>query len=193
MTEEQFDELEIMLRPLVNQLANICARAIVGRTDDSADMQRLQLDVLESETIDNAEHFQQYGFSSVPLRGAEAVVVFPGGDHAHPLVVAVDDRQHRPTGLEDGEVIVYNNAGASFLLTKDGDIEVTPAAGRQVFVRTSGGSSVAVATKDDVDSIYDAIAGATIVGNDGGASLKSTAVASMDVDRPYGASTLEAE
>ena len=193
MTEEQFAEIEIMMRPIMNQLANMVARAVVSRTTDGGNMQTLQLSVLETETIDGAERFQQYGLSSVPLAGAEAVVIFPGGDHAHPLVIAVDDRRHRPTGLKDGEVALYNDAAVKILLTEDGDCEITVAAGRKLFVRTDGGSTVAVATKDDVDSIYDAIKAGTPVPNDGGAALQTAALASMNVDRPYGAATLEAE
>jgi len=131
-----------MLRPLVNQLANICARAVIGRADDTADMQRLQISVLESETIDGAEHFQQYGFSSVALTGAEAVVIFPGGDHAHPLVIAVDDRRHRPKGLEGGEVTVYHQSGSSVLLKDDGGIELRPKAGKTIDILEVGAGAL---------------------------------------------------
>lgn len=132
MTEEQAEEFELILRPIVNRIANLVARSVISRTNDAKDMQTLQIGVLESEPIDNAEHFQQYGFSSVPLTGAEAVVIFPGGDHSHPLVVAVDDRRHRPKGLKAGEVTVYHQSGSSILLKDNGSIELRPKAGQTI-------------------------------------------------------------
>ncbi len=159
MTEEQFAEIEIMMRPIMNQLANMVARAVVSGTTDGGNMQTLQLSVLETETIDGAERFQQYGLSSVPLAGAEAVVIFPGGDHAHPLVIAVDDRRHRPTGLKDGEVALYNDAAVKILLTEDGNCTITVAAGKKLFVSTDGGSSAPVATLGDLQTVRDELHG----------------------------------
>ncbi len=193
MTPEQAAEIEIILRPIVNRLANMVARGLVSRTGDGGDLQTLQIGVLDSQTIDGAERFQQYGVSSVPLTGAEAVVIFPGGDAAHPLVIAVDDRRHRPKGLKAGEVTIYNNAGASVLLTEDGDIICEPKAGRKLYVKRSGGSTAAVASVDDVDSIYTAITTAATGGADGGAAYKAAMKVLMDIDRPYGVAALESE
>lgn len=155
MTPEQFAEIEILLRPLVTQLANIVARGVVNRTNDGGDLQTMQIGVLNGQPIDDAEHFQQYGFSSVPLTGAEAVVIFPGGDTAHPLIIAVDDRAQRPTGLNAGEVKIYSNSGASILMTEDGDIICEPKAGRKLIVKRAGGSAAAVATLQDLQDVRD--------------------------------------
>lgn len=135
-----------LLRPLANRVANAVARAVVHLVDDDKKLQLLQVGALADETIDGAEHHQPYGLSSVPLDGAEAVVVFPNGDRSHPLVVAVSDRRYRPTGSEPGEVTVYNNTGAKITMTKDGDIEVQPATGRKVLVRSEGGDSEPLVT-----------------------------------------------
>lgn len=105
------DQLRHLMRPIATRVANSVARAVVSLVDDSKMLQLLQLDVLEGETIDGAEHHQPYGLSSIPLAGAEAVVVFPNGDRGHPLVVAVSDRRHRPTGGEPGEVSIYTDEG----------------------------------------------------------------------------------
>lgn len=137
---QTLDQIRHILRPLSTRTANMVARAIVQLVNDGRKLQLLQLGVLEGETVDDAEHFQPYGFSSVPLAGAEAVAVFPNGDRSHPLVVAVSDRRYRPTGGEPGEVTVYNHTGAKVTITKDGDIEATPAPGREVFIRSDGGT-----------------------------------------------------
>lgn len=153
MDRGTLDQLRLLLRPLVARIANIAARGTVKFVKDSAKQQLVQLGVLDGETIDDAEHFQPYGFSSVPLGGGEAVVIFPNGDRSHPLVVAVADRRYRPTGGEPGEVIVYNNTGAKIRLTKDGDVIAEPAPGRDMLVRSPGGTAKELAYKSDVEAV----------------------------------------
>lgn len=171
-------QLDLWLRPLQQRVANLVARGVVKLAGDGTKLQQLQLGVLAGETVDSAEYHQAYGFSSVPLGGAEAVVLFPSGDRAHPLVVAVSDRRHRPTGGEPGEVTVYNNTGARITLTKDGDIEVQPATGRQVFVREEGGTAQRLLTEQDAQILRNALSTAVIaVGTNGAAAV----VTAMDL------------
>jgi phage baseplate assembly protein V len=118
------DAVNRLLAPLRTRIANMVARAVVALVDDAGKLQVLQLGVLADETRDGCERFQEYGFTSVPLPGAEAVVLFVGGRRDHPLVVAVDDRRHRKTGLEPGESALYNHAGAYVLCKADGSVEV---------------------------------------------------------------------
>lgn len=114
-----------MLRPLATRIANTVARAVVDLVDDGSDLQELQLIVLDGEVVSDAERFQDYGFTSVPIEGAEAVVLFPNGDRAHPLVVAVDDRRVRPIDLQASEVALYSQNGQRVLLKADGSVEIT--------------------------------------------------------------------
>lgn len=128
-----------LLRPLRVNIANLAGRATVQLVDDAGKMQRLQIGDIPGGPYDGCEHVQPFGFSSVPLTGADtAVVIFPGGDRAHPLVVAVGDRRYRPTGGEPGTVTVYNHTGAKLVLTPDGDIIATPAPGREVLINDGG-------------------------------------------------------
>jgi phage baseplate assembly protein V len=152
VTRELLRQFERMLSPLRVRVANLIARGTVTGVSDGSTLQTLQLGVLADETVDDGERFQSYGFSSVPLSGAEAVIVFPGGNRDHPLVIAVDDRRHRPTGLEAGEVAVYNSAGARILLTKDGDVVVSAASGRKVMVDDGAGGTEPLITKSQFDA-----------------------------------------
>ena len=101
------------------------ARGVVSLVNDGLKLQGVQLAILDGE-IREAERFQQYGFTSVPLPGAEAVVVFVGGRRDHGLVVAVDDRRYRKKGLLPGEVALYNQGGLSIVLRTTG-IEINAA------------------------------------------------------------------
>lgn len=134
------------------RLSNILARGVVQLAADGGKLQVLQLGVLAGEPVDDCERYQEFGFSSVPLKGAEAVVLFLDGDRSRPMVVAVDDRRYRPTGGEPGEVVVYNHTGATIRITVDGDVEVTPANGRKVRLGSSGASDP-VALKSDLDAL----------------------------------------
>lgn len=112
------------MRALRHLLVNIVSRAVVKLVDDDAKMQLLQIEALKGEVRDRAERFQNYGFTSVPLPGAEAVVIFPGGQREHPLVIAVDDRRYRLKALAAGEVALYTDQGDYVHLKRDGNIEI---------------------------------------------------------------------
>lgn len=96
------------------------SRSVVDLVNDSLQMQGLQLAVLSGEVRDNVERFQEYGFTSVPFGGAEAVMVSVGGNHDHGIVIAVDDRRYRLKGLQGGEAAIYDDQGQKVHLTRNG-------------------------------------------------------------------------
>lgn len=114
-----------LLAPLRAKITGMVARAVVRAVRDSTRLQELELEVFSRERILRAERFQQYGLTSVPHPGAECVVVFAQGNRDHPLVVAVEDRGDRPTGLAAGEVMVYARGGARVHLKADGSLRLT--------------------------------------------------------------------
>jgi phage baseplate assembly protein V len=99
-----------MLRTLSNRISNVAARAVVWLADDSKMLQQVQVS-LQAREVRNAERFQEYGFTSVPLPESEAVLLFPGGMRDHALAICVDDRRHRPTNWLEGEVGLYTHEG----------------------------------------------------------------------------------
>lgn len=101
--------LDRVLRPLRRSLAHIVSRAVVSLVNDAAKMQTLQISLLADEQLDGVEHWQPYGFTAVPLAGAEALVLAVGGHRAHSVVVSCGDRRYRLTGLEGGEVAIYTD------------------------------------------------------------------------------------
>ena len=112
------------LRDLGRRVAGTVARATLAAIDDSTKLQTVQIALLADELADGVERFQDYGLTSVPLPDAEAVVVCVGGLRGHAIVVAVDDRRYRPTGLQPGEVCLYDDQGQRVTI-KRGGIDIT--------------------------------------------------------------------
>lgn len=123
-----------LLRPLALRLRGMVRRAVVELVNDALRLQGLQLTLLAGELADDVERFQEYGFTSVPEPGAEAIVLAVGASRSHLVVVATDDRRYRPTGWGAGEAGLYSKFGQIVRLKADGSIELTPAAGQPVTV-----------------------------------------------------------
>lgn len=96
--------------PLWRRLRLLVSRGVLSLVNDGLKLQEVQVSLLGSEPA-WAERFQQYGYTSHPLPGAEAVVVSVSGARAHLVALSVDDRRHRPKGLTAGEVCLYTDEG----------------------------------------------------------------------------------
>lgn len=110
---------------LSRRVAMANTRGRMALVDDTKKLQQVQVELLADEVKDNVERFQQYGFTSVPLVGAEALCVFLGGGRDHGIVFAIDDRRYRLTGLENGDVALYTDEGAKIVLGRNQQITVT--------------------------------------------------------------------
>ncbi len=75
-------------------------RALVRIVTDSLGRQNLQVQSLADETNDDVERFQNYGFTSVPPVGSEAVVVAVGGRRGGLVAIAVEDKGSRPVAVK---------------------------------------------------------------------------------------------
>lgn len=118
-----------MINPLKRRALLTIGRAVLSAAaDDSKKMQLLQVSLLAGETKDDVERFQNYGFTSVPLEGAEACAVFVGGDRDHGIIIAVDDRRYRLKGLAAGEVALYTDEGDKLVFKRGGKLEITTSA-----------------------------------------------------------------
>ncbi|MFG6462254.1 phage baseplate assembly protein V [Roseateles sp. DXS20W] len=126
--------LQRMLRPLAQRVQLMIGRAVLQLVDDGTKMQSLQVALLADELRGDVERFQNYGFTSHPMPGAEGVAVSVAGSRDHVIVVAVDDRRYRLTGLAEGEVAIYTDEGDHIVIKRGGTIEVLAAT--KVDVRT---------------------------------------------------------
>lgn len=109
-----------MLAPLARGLGNMLARGTVVMAKSTTRMQALQVKLLSGEVKDGVEHFEAYGLTAHPKGGAEHITLFLGGDRSHGVTIMVADRRHRPTGLAEGEVALYDDLGHKVHLTRNG-------------------------------------------------------------------------
>lgn len=89
-----------------------------------------------AELHEDTEVLEQYGVTSVPPDGSTGVLLCPGGDTAHDILIAVGDSRVRLTGLGAGDVALYVGEGPGggegarvILRAETGDIEVQPGPG----------------------------------------------------------------
>lgn len=111
---------------IADRVRNMAARAILRVINDAAKAQAVQIELLDGESQDGVERFQNYGFTSVPHDGAEAVALAMGGLRSHVIVIACEDRRYRLTSMESGEVALYDDRGQIVKLTRSGIEIVSP-------------------------------------------------------------------
>lgn len=116
--------MDKVLEPLARRVRLAIGRGIVKLVNDAAGVQKIQLSLMANETRSKIERFQEYGFTSVPLPGAEAAAIFVGGNRDHGIIIATEDRRYRLQGLEGGEVALYSDEGDSIIFKRGNKIEV---------------------------------------------------------------------
>lgn len=117
-------DVQKLMAPMMRRLRLIADRAVVTMVTDSLQRQGLQLKVLADETADDVERFQNYGHTSVPPVGSEAIVLGIGGARAGLVAIAVEDKSVRPKDLEAGDNCLYHLEGHRIILRKDGLLEL---------------------------------------------------------------------
>lgn len=112
--------LNRVLAPIKRSLKLLVNRGVMSFVSDEHKRQNVQIRLQSDEVIDDAERFQNYGFSSVPTAG-EVIALEVGGKRSHIAVLVVDDKGVRPTGLKAGDVVIYHQEGHRLLLTENGE------------------------------------------------------------------------
>lgn len=101
------------------KVRQMVSRGVVLLVNDALKMQEMQLKIMADDTMDGVERFQNYGYTSVPHAGSEAIALTVNGDKSHTVVIVVDDRRYRLKGLKAGEVAMYDDQGQKIVLKRD--------------------------------------------------------------------------
>ena len=112
LTPGMVAQLQRFIQPLRDRVMGMIARGWVRLVYRGKPMQLqlLQVGLGEGELSDLTEHFQPYGFTSVPLEGMDALVHYLSGDRSAGIVSVVADRTYRPRTMEEGEVAIYHSS-----------------------------------------------------------------------------------
>jgi phage baseplate assembly protein V len=74
---------------------------------------------------DDVQRIQQYGFTSNPKPGAQAITLFFGGNREDGVIICTDDKRYRLRSLQPGEVALYTDEGDSIQLKRNNEIKIT--------------------------------------------------------------------
>lgn len=72
------------------------------------------------EVRSDTPRMTEFGFSSSPPVGSDAVIAYIGGDRSSAVVIATNHKASRQTGLEAGETVIYDQTGLYVKLTASG-------------------------------------------------------------------------
>lgn len=89
-------------------------------------LRRAQVRFDDAETRDETPLLGQYGFSSRPLPGADAILVFVAGNRAKGIVIATNDARYQ-IELAPGELAIHTDEGDFIHMRRGGIIGVKAA------------------------------------------------------------------
>lgn len=117
---------------ILDRIRNLFGRGRITLVDDSGPVQMVQLRMNGIERPSSRYRVPEFGFSSNPPIGSDALAAHIAGDRSAGAVVGTNHQQSRPRGLAPGESILYSEDGKSVYL-KNGSI-VVEAKGQDVVV-----------------------------------------------------------
>lgn len=108
----------------VSMSMDALSRVVVRSIDDDGKVQIATVEDEEpnddeSDTVE-VEIALPYGFSSRAPAGSEALAALVSGDSAQGVATAPVHRDHRPTGLAEGEVVLHYLGDVKLYLGSDG-------------------------------------------------------------------------
>jgi phage baseplate assembly protein V len=107
------------------------ARAVLSRVNDALKTQRLQLTILDDETVDDVEHFQPYGLSFVPPAGAECIALAISGARSHTVAICAQHPEERPKSKPPRTGGLYTSGQWRVFIDADGVVHLGAEAGAE--------------------------------------------------------------
>ncbi|WP_420955208.1 phage baseplate assembly protein V [Burkholderia gladioli] len=117
---------------ILDRIRNLFGRGRVTLVDDSGPVQIVQLRMNGLEVPAGRFRVPEFGFSSNPPVGSDALALHVAGDRSAGAVVGTNHQESRPRGLAPGESILYSQDGKCIYLK--GGVIVVEAKGQDVVV-----------------------------------------------------------
>lgn len=118
-----WNRIDSRINTALNRIRKVF-RGVLVRVNSTGGVQTVQAKGLAGESLQDAELFQHYGFTSNPLKGTMAVVVPVNGKTSHSIIIATEHATYRLKELKSGEVALYTDEGSSIILKRGRIIEV---------------------------------------------------------------------
>ncbi|ECG1391452.1 TPA_asm: phage baseplate assembly protein V [Salmonella enterica subsp. houtenae serovar 45:g,z51:-] len=118
-----WNRIDLRINTALNRIRKVF-RGVLVRVNSTGGVQTVQAKGLAGESLQDAELFQHYGFTSNPLKGTMAVVVPVNGKTSHSIIIATEHATYRLKKLKSGEVALYTDEGSSIILKRGRIIEV---------------------------------------------------------------------
>lgn len=111
---------------MMRAIANLVGIGRVTLADDSGELQTVQVTEgaagsgFTDRIIDKVRRVMEFGFTSVPPLGAEALMLRRSGERSRSIVIGTSHRPSRLNGLQPGDTAIYDVRGAKVQMTSDG-------------------------------------------------------------------------
>lgn len=87
---------------------------------------KVQVVILDGETLNNIDRVEMYGFSYRPKPGCTPYMFFPAGDRSRGFALVIGDKRYQ-MDLQEGEVALHDDEGNHVHLMRGGVIEAKAA------------------------------------------------------------------
>ncbi|ALF87449.1 MULTISPECIES: phage baseplate assembly protein domain-containing protein [Ralstonia solanacearum species complex] len=84
---------------------------------------KVQVRVLDEETLDNINRVEPYGFSYRPKAGCQTYLAFPSGDRSYGVALIIGDKRYQME-LVEGEIAIHDDEQNWVHIKRGGIIEV---------------------------------------------------------------------
>lgn len=124
--------LEQMVSDLTSRTMNMASRGTMTNLDDTKNIQQMAVQGVAGEQFNRVQRWEQFGISSLPPAGSDALIMSMNGSRDSAQILAVENQSMRPRNSPGGSTTVYDAAGTTIVLDGAGkltinanDVEIT--------------------------------------------------------------------
>jgi phage baseplate assembly protein V len=169
-------------------ILHMIGRGRVTAAKDDGNVQLLQIRLGPDEIRDNTARLAEYGFTSMPPIGADAVALFIGGNRSSGVIIATGHQASRLKNLQSGEVAIFDNQGQSVYLTRTGI--VINGANLPITINNTPKVIVNAATEVDLNTALLKVSGKITAGGDISATGDITATGTITAPNVVGSTNV---